>query len=619
MAETTSRYEYLLPKLVLIVQYPKEDKYKHSGYRQACDHALEMGVHLYGEKPEKLLNRVRPREDPAITAYRLESYEPTTTSTAGKALAITNKIFNPKLHAIHAGKNSDGEILFKYATVTYPVFNSIVNFLSEYGLKKAMADPNAVFLVEPKEVPYIPDGDSVRVDVTKRIDPIVSCYPCSDVHLIAADYALLFIREEKDEKGISKHFYKYVDKLVISEFYLTSTDSKNYYVVEESSYAHNFDALPLWSLGGAYSQKHDKNYSNVFESFFYPAVPFWNKAINAESDLDGAFISHLHPQKWEVADECEFVEHTEHGHYACDHGYIFNSHTGNKYTCSSCSGTGRKSVKSPYSIYQVSKDKLQPESGAPSPPAGYIDVPTAATEMLVARVDKLLERGLSALAMDIVNEIGENQSGVAKELDRTELNDFLGKVRDLFYDKHLVNIFYFFAKYMFIGRDDKQIAEIEPTVIKPSDFNILTTQELTEQLKTAKGANINPAYLQAKQIEIQNKEFQAHPEALQELNLIVSLDPYAEIIRTDLDLMIFSKTISKTDAIIHDNIRTFVRRAIEENPKFIDLKYMEQMEVLRGFAEEISEQIDEETKVEIDLTAIEPEPEAVPDDAPAAK
>lgn len=619
MAETTSRYEYLLPKLVLIVQNPKKDEYKHSGYRQACDHACEMGVHLYGEKPEKLLNRVRPREDPAITAYRLESYEPTTTSTAGKALSITNKIFNPKLYAIHPAKNSDGEILYQYATVTYPVFNSIVNFLSEYALKKAMADPNAVFLVEPKEVPYIPDGDSVRVDVTKRIEPIVTCYPSCAVHLISSEYALLFLREEKDEKGIPKYFYKYVDRMVIAEFYLTTNDSKNYYVIEESSYAHNFDALPLWALGGAYNQKHNKQYTNVFESFFYPAVPFWNKAINAESDLDGAFISHLHPQKWEVADECEFVEHTEHGHYACDNGYIFNNHTGARHQCGACGGTGRKSVKSPHQIYQVSKDKLQPESGAPSPPAGYIEVPTAPTEMLVTRVDKLLERGLSALAMDIVNEIGENQSGVAKELDRTELNDFLGKVRDLFYDKHLKNIFYYFAKYMFIGKDDKALEDIEPTVIKPQEFNILTTQELTESLKNAKGANINPAYLQAKQIEIQNKEFQANPDTLQMLNLIVSLDPYAEIVRTDLDLMIFSKTISNTDAIIHDNIRTFVRRAIEENPKFIDLTYMEQMEVLKGFAEEISEQITEETKIQIDTTAIAPDTEAVTDDTPAVK
>lgn len=608
MAEETRPYEALLPQLIKIVQYPDKDQYKRPGYRESVDHAEAMAVHLYGDLPEKLLQRVRPREDPEIRKYRLESYEPTTKSTAEKGVSLTNKIFNPKLYGIKPGDGESAEILYTYSMVEYPVFNSIVNFLSEYGLKKTLGDPNGIFLVEPHVVP---------TNATERVKPFVQCYGSDAIHLAGDGYFLIFIRHEQSEdKKEKRWYYKYVDRVSIYNFYVVTTDSKNFFTVEETYYPHNFDQVPAWPLGGTYNQKAGHyNGETLFESFFFPAVPFWNKAICAESDLDGAFISHLHPQKWEVAEECEFVSHTDHGEFACQGGWIYDSTLkGGKTSCSHCGGTGRKSVKGPHQTYQVTRDKLNDPNGNAlnQPPAGYLDVPTEATKMLDERVDKLLEKGLSALNMDIINKIGNNQSGEAKAYDRTELFDFLGKVRDLFYDKHLKNIFYFFAQYMFINQDTDKI---EPTVIKPNDFDIFTTQELTDQLKVAKDSNINPSYQRVKQLDLQNKEFQQHPEILQGLNLIVELDPFAEISQADIDLMLMSGTASKIDAIIHNNINPFIRRAMEEDKKFGEKTFTEKMEILKGYAEELSEEIEEEKKVDIDMTAIEPEPgKPKPDD-----
>lgn len=598
-------------RLVKIIQNKDKDELKHPGYGQAVSHAEEMAVHLYGDKPEKLLNRVRPREDPDIKTYRLDSYEPTTKSTADKGVSLCNKIFNPNLYAIKAKEGDQAQMLYKYATVEYPVFNSIVSYLSSYGLRKTLADPNGIFVVEPS---YLPD------QVTERISPVVNCYASKDIWLIDDEAVVIFLYEDMDDNNVPRYYFKSVDKQTITEFSLSSTNQKDWVYTEISAYPHRFGTIPAWLLGGSYNQKTTVKYGAVFESFFYPAVPFWNKAICAESDLDGAFISHIHPQKWEVADECEFVEVKEYGEFSCQGGYIYDSKLrGGKHICPSCNGIGRKSVKSPHQTYQVAKDKLNDPNGASlnQPPAGYIDVPTAATEMLVERAKLLHEQGLSALNMDIVNKIGNNQSGEAKAYDRTELFDFLGKVRDLFYDKHLVNIFYYFAKYMFIGLDDKSIDKIEPEIIKPNNFDIYTTQELTDQLKVAKDSTINPSYIGVKQIEVQNKEFQTNPDMLKLLNLVVALDPYVGMGRADVDLMIFSKTVSKINAIIHDNINEFVRRALQEDKTFGDKMYSEQMEVLKTYADEMSEAITEESKIEIDMNAIEPDP-AVPPKAPAS-
>lgn len=591
--EQVAAYDHLLPDLVKIIQNKENDSLKRPGYKASVDHADEMAVHLYGDKPSNLLARVRPREDPDITQYRLESYEPTTKSTAEKAVSLVNKIFNPKLYAIKPKDGAPGKALYEYATVEYPVFNSVVNYLSSYGLKKALADPNGIFLVEPAKNPESP---------TEQILPIVNCYASRDIWLTGEQYIIIFLQEKEIKSDTGKYieyYFRYVDKQIISTIVLYAPNSKDFVVREEENYPHLFDEVPAWPLGGAYSQR----LMGLQESYFFPAVPFWNKAICAESDLDGAFISHLHPQKWEVADECEFVEHTGELDYPCTGGYIYNpSKTGGKYSCPSCQGTGRKSVKSPYQVYQVAKDKLNDPNGntLSQPPAGYISVPTEATQMLVDRVDRLLERGLSALNMDIINKIGNNQSGDAKAYDRTELFDFLGKVRDRFYDVHLVNIFYYFAKYMFIKVEP---ASVEPTVIKPNDFDIYTTQDLVDQLKVSKDSGVNPTYLQAKEIEVVNKEFQSNPDVLPFMNLTIVLDPLAEISRTDVGQMVLDGSVSKKTTVIHDNIREFVRRALEEDKTFGKKKYSEQMEIIGKYAQERMDEIDEQTKIEIDQSA----------------
>src|SRR5690606_8409142 len=225
---------------------------------------------------------------------------------------------------------------------------------------------------------------------------------------------------------------------------------------------------------------------------------------------------------WEIADECEYVEHTDNGHYPCDDGYIFDSSQGIKYKCPGCGGTGyKKTATGPYDVYQVDRQKaLEPEQ-IPLPPFGYVAPPVEGLRMLEERVAKSLELGLSAINMDVVNKIGENQSGISKEIDRTELNSFLQKIADQFFEIHLPNTYYFFVRYMFGVEipNPEELRKIEPEISKPTDFDILSSTELMEQLEKAKTAKINPSFLQAKQIELQNREFNTNPLLLSQVNL----------------------------------------------------------------------------------------------------
>lgn len=582
-----------------ILKSCSDDRYKpdakHPSYKECKDHAEEMSWHVYGTKPVRLLNRVRPREDPAITQYRIESYEPVTESVCRKALSIVHKIFDPNLYSIRfEEKSTQANELKKYTLEEYPQFNNIINYLANFLMKKMIADPNAVVLIQP----YFYD-----LKESERVKPIATCYHSRDVFLITQDYALLFDDYKEVEKGAKQWYFTYVDKTAIYKFYVQiSADGRDYEIFTTVSYAHNFDELPLWALTGDYSDSKDVGY----KSYFYPAVPFWNKAINDDSDVDGSYRMHMWPQKWEVADECEYVERGETSSYACQGGWIFNAEKADKHKCPSCSGSGYKTAKSPYESHLVNRDKfLTGEGGSANiqPPFGYVTVPTDATKMLEEKAERNLQKGLVALNMDVMNEIGLNQSGKAKEMDRTELNDFLKRMATVMYDIHLTNIYYYFTKYMFGVSDPTQVDKIQPEISKPTQFDVYSSTELTEQLSKAKDAKLNPSYLASKQIEIQNKEFQTNPILLNRLNLEISLDPLAEQSTEDISLMLANGTIEQKVAIIHDNIRLFVARALEETKGFEQLERAKQWEILLGYAEETVEA----NKVKIDQSAIAPE------------
>lgn len=574
-----------------ILKDSDKDSCKHENYKDCKDHAEEMSWHVYGTKPERLLKRTRPREDPAITQYRLESYEPITQSVCKKALSIVHKIFDPNLYSIRFDESRQAMELKKYTLDEYPQFNSVVNYLANYIMKKMIADPNAVILVQPN---YFDIGGA------DRPQPIATCYHSRDIFLQSMNYVLLFDKCMEMEKGMKRWYFTYVDKVGIYKFYVEiSADGRDFVFTTLATYLHNFEELPVWALTGDYSD----NKNGVYQSYFYAAVPFWNEAINDHSDVTGAYRMHMWPQKWEVADECEYVEKWEGGSYPCTGGYIFDGSS--KYKCPSCGGSGYKTAKSPYESHLVNRDKFMTGEGSANiqPPFGYVTVPVEATKMLEEKADKNLQKGLEALSMDVVNEIGLNQSGKAKEMDRTELNDFLKRISSVMYDIHMTNIYYFFTRYMFGVSDPDMIEKIQPEISKPTQFDVYSSTELTEQFAKSKEAKLNPSYLAVKQAEIQNKEFQTNPQLLTRLNLELTLDPLAEVATDEISLMLANGTIKQETAIIHDNIRMFVARAIEENKGFEAMPRADQWEILEEYADEVIES----NKVKIDTSMIEPE------------
>jgi hypothetical protein len=570
------------------------DGLRHPLYEIAVEHEEQMAVHVLGTKPVKLLERTRPREEAEVRDYRIESYEPMTKAGSDKSLHIIQKIFAPGLSSVtwkDEDKNEDVKELKSYTLEYYPKHNSLQNFNKEVLLKKLICDPNGVAAVKPSKIP---------TSQTQTVRPIIVTYGSKKVwYMVEMDYYLINVGEREDENG-KYYMFEYYDTSVYAKFESSiqrnSQGKDEMIFTQKEFYQHNFKdkdgygEVPAWPLKGV-SQSLD-NGDIFYESFFYPAVPYWNRAITHESDLFGAYINHLHPIRAELSQECDYVYPYQGTSYQCRGGRV-TAPVGldavmTPIECPGCHGSGMKSVRSPYGVYQYNKEKLD-EGGSQLKPVEFITVPTEPTKMLDERVDKMIKRGMWAINMDVEDKVGENQSGVAKEIDRSAQRDTLADVATLIFDYHLQNEYYFINKYMFATEASSAGKEEDgnlPQINKPTKYVVSSPAELLAAFEAASKAGVSGIVSQIKQQEYVNEDLSTNPELREYANTLLMLDPLPGMTVDDINVAESKGFISKQSAVIHFNLKEFVDRAISEDSEFVSKTKEEKLEILKGMADE---------------------------------
>ena len=521
---------------------------RHDLYAETVEEYRCMKPHIYGDLPVELLNKTRPREPQDVKQYRLDNYEPTTKSTASKALSILQKIFNPWFSEIKwTTTSTNGKKLAEYTLEYYPEFNSIIKYLSETGVKRMVADANGVMAVRT----FIHPETELQ-----QVNPVIVMYGSPAIWWYDMDCWVIHTKVENNNLG-ELHYFTYYDKNFVADFTAQVISTNEVITDEKFIYPTQFNEIPVWFLQGD-SETTDEGL-NYYVSFFEPALPSWNLAIRHESDLFAAYIAHLHPVKVEVVEDCDFV----HDDQRCDLGRIKYA-DGKVKNCPSCHGSGKKNATGAYGVHYVTHDKLKDGTGAQMQPVQYVTVPTEPTKMLEIRAEKMHSKGLEALNMDVVQKVGENQSGIAKTIDRGELHDFLYKISSVVYDTHLTNIYYFFNKYMFGVQDSNPNRKLDdnlPEISKPVKFDISSTEEMIDSYSVAKKAGADSEYLRQKMMSIAAKEFANNPDLREEILLSIELDPLPGLSPTDADALLMSGVISKRDCILHFNISKFIQEA----------------------------------------------------------
>lgn len=554
----------------------EDKKYRHPCYEAACEHAEEMSWHIYGVTPVDLLERVRPNEPPEVTKYRIENYEPTTKSAADKSLQVVSKIFNPNLSSVRwKDKNPESQELESYTLEYYPVYNSIVNYMQQVVLRKMIADPNGVVVAKLAEMPKLS---------TERVKPTLIVYGCENVWNYDYDHYLIFLQNDNID-GINWFYFEYYSRVEYISFRAYISPTEELFTEEIEVYAQNFEEIPVWHLGGKSEALSDGTV--IFKSFFDSAIPFWNLAIIHNSDLLGCMVNHIYPQKYELSEPCSYRWDWEGMSWPCRNGkikYGKDDHS-HEMDCPNCGGSGYRNMAGSYGVYKISKEKLT-EGDTPTgiDPVGYITVPIDAAQMLKTHAEDMERKGMWAINMEVEDEVGEVQSGVAKAIDRSAQYDTLASIAEVMFETHLENAFYFFDQYMFnSGDSEKNLPEIN----KPTQFEVYSPAELITNFQTAKTAGLDPNFLQIKQEEILTRDLTTNTDLKKFGFLLLDLDPLPGMTDVTISANVMRGFNRQVDAVIHFNIKRFVERALMEDKAFGEKTREQQIEVLETFGDEM--------------------------------
>lgn len=587
--------------LILTPEVVKSLIFGQKYYNQArcMQLAHKLAVHAKGMCPTDLINDRRPSEPEEIKDYRSKIYVAKTKNPVFKVTNSLEKIRRSQDWSIQFDAKSvpasvaKGESLEDYCEYNYPSFTSITNWAFAELLRMSLIDANGFVVVLPEFAP---------VDPAQYMQPVakfVESFQIVNYH--EGDFLVFRSKdtcEYRTEKGrvikTDGAIYYVLTKKQVARYEQINTKGE---ITQVMIVDHNIGQLPAWKAGGLYLER--VNNDTIYESRIACMIPSLDEAAREYSDLQAEIVQHIHSEKYAYTNtECpdchgrgEIVELNEDGTPKKDaNGKPV------KHTCKRCGGHGSILNTSPYGVTLIDAAKAG-EMQLPAPPIGYIQKSADIAKLQDERVRQHIYDALSSVNMEFLAEVPLSQSGVAKQVDRSELNNFVNSVaEDLVRNLDLVYFFINEYRYGYILPDLAKRKAMLPHINVPVKYDILDSATLLNELGVAHTQKVNPLIIKHMEIDYAKKQFNCCPEIAKAVETTFSLDPLFGVDEENKMVMLQNGGITKKDYIISCNIQAFVKRAMEEHEDFTSKDTKVQMEILRGYADEIVQANEEARK-----------------------
>lgn len=565
----------------LVEQYAS-GKLKYKAFDKATELYEALRVHAEGDMPKDVIECRRPSESDRIKEYREKIYVPKTKSTVGKVITSLSKIRRSQDWSINYDPNNiprivagrEDETLQAYCEEHYPYFRSVTNWVFSVLLKAMEIDANAIEAIWPLEW---------KVNQSEFLRPYSYIFHSDQVlDFQMDDYAVLRSADTytyQDSRGTSytNGLIVYViDKVNIQRWVQTDL---GYNMSLDWSQPHGLGFAPIRRLGGVFYKALDNIF--IYESRIQDMVPCLDEAARIYSDLQAEIVQHVHSDKW-------IYSQTECRHCS---GKGFELINDSKCDCQQCHGVGYVQT-SPYSNI-VLRPQAQLEGGGaavPTPPAGYIQKTDVAlmVDKIDAQVEKQLFGALSAINMEFLATSPMNQSGIAKEVDKDELNNFVHSVAEdlvaaMDWTYHVINEYRY--KDLIPNKNDRQ--KMLPSIPVPEKFDLLSSVLLLDDIEKANQNKLSPVILNQMQLEYAGKKFYNDHQVKDELETVFELDPFPNISEDDKMVRLQNGGITQLDYVISSNIQQFVRRAMTENDNFGTMDMKARKKLIEKYANEV--------------------------------
>jgi len=554
---------------------------KHSCYTKMVDLSKKIYVHSDQEEAPELINTRRPSESDRISEYRKSIYTQVTKDSFDKIINSLSKIRRSSDWSIKYTSDKSGiNELREYCETNFPIYSSITNWCFSELLKKYLIDPNSVCVISPLDFTF---------EDNELVEPIAHIYSSINVlDFVPESYCVIkdiekstyTISETKQQKEgsiyllITEDFYYKIEQVSDNDYSITT------------AWQHNLEYLPVFRLKAVFKEKINKTV--IYESRISGIVPRLNEAIREYSDMQAEVVQHIHSEKWIYAQQqcikCSGVGKVN------DKGTLT--------TCNQCKGTGVL-ISSPYSTIVVKPNSGSlGESQAPIPPAGYIEKNIEIVKIQDDRIDKHIYKALSAINMEFLVKTPQSESGIAKEVDRDELNNFVYSIaEDIVRILDSVYSIINDMRYMLSITNEDKRRQMLPNIWVPEKYDLLSSNYLLNEIKAAKEAGVNSTIMSALQMEYASKKFNNNKFVKDQLELVYKHDGLSGYTEDEKMSMLSNKGITQEDYIISCNIHWFIKRAQQENENFNELDYEKQREMLLKYTEEIETSTNENNKV----------------------
>lgn len=560
-----------MPKLIFsaeeLKQYFVSKRNEHHYAAETRELENAMRVHSDGIYPTELIDERRPNEPDTVQAYRKKIFVPKTKPYFNKIESTLQKIRRSSDWSIRYPNESfdkviDGEKLDDYADRNYPIFGSVTNWAFSLLLRSYLIDANAVIVVAPLEIPQLE---------SEYIKPRAIIFNSYDViDFVENDYCVL-----RNRTGAT--YYSDSNPIAGESYYIITTQSIYRYDQLDGrkrfgikfQYDHGMQDLPAFKTGGIVVDVYGNH--SLYESRISGILPEFNEALREYSDLQAAKVLHLYPERWEYTNnECTGCK---------GNGTVPGTLDGVacQVTCSSCQGHGYVGA-SPYSKIMIkpNAENMGQGSQIPTPPAGFVEKDVKIIELQEKGVQDHIFNALAAINFEFLAASPLNQSGVAKEVDKDELNNTVHAVAEdilAIMDK----VYYWIARYRYSEQyTDEQIKMMLPMIAVPEKYDILNTSYYDDQITSAIKNKLNPAIITAMEVTYATKAFNNDPKIAELVGLVLKLDPLAGISEDDKMSRLSNNGITQLDYIVSSNINKFVNDAIETERGFFDLDTQKQ-------------------------------------------
>lgn len=548
---------------------------RHKSYTETCKIASDIKVHSDGENAGDLIDERRPSESEAIKNYRKKIFVAITEPVISKIITALGKIRRSSDWAIKYDKSKipgtiiEDETPEKYFEENYPVFGSVTKWVFDVLLKSYIVDPNSVILIMADKSP----------DTITYKKPIAIIFDSEHVYdFVEDEYAILYSTDKSE--------YKLDNGMVMDDgdviYAINSQVIQRWEQINSkkdmslaSEFKHDLGKMPAFKVGGLIYKTKDK--AVIYKSRISPTIPHLKEAVREYSDLQAEVVQHIHSEKWTYqTQKCSI----------CSGLGKINSES-KIITCTECKGQGTVPT-SPYSVVTMQLPKIGEQPIPGGVPMGYVQKQIDIVKIQDERVDKHKYQALSAINMEFLAEVPMAQSGVAKNVDRDELNTFVYSIAEDIVA--LMDKIYAFAidlRYDKTVPNGKQRKFLRPNISVPQNFDLLSSDYLLKELKSAKDAKLNPVTLIALEVEYACKKFNNEPLVRDELKAVLELDPLPGITEDEKLLRLQNDGIEEADYVLSCNIYSFVRKAIDEDKNFLTYPLKEKKKVMEKYAQEV--------------------------------